>query len=269
MKIGFVVLGLAIQGAAAAAQSCETYVGQIVAPLTFPQALAQIPKIDPKGEFETTAEFELRNRAAIGGTSKPLVLSKAREDIKFFEYDADTQQLGIKTYAFNNTLFMARDAFYGVEAAKMLEPDPLYNFSFVLSSKDTIVGTYDAQNAYGAKATITKVRRNMEVVFDRGRNYKLDGQSPDLFPAADQSPYMVGFLPLSPAEAQRLKPILKIAFVIEPKEPFVIENSYLDVEPTISQPREISVVATVLIADIKCGLVTDEKNVVLGAYSTR
>lgn len=259
---------LAAPSTAALAQSCESYVGQPVNLLTFAQALTYVPNVEPKGEFETTAEFETRRQQATAGKGGPLLVSKAPEDRKYLEYDADAQRLGIKMFAFDDTGFSATDAFYNIAAANSLEASSFANFDTVISTNENVAGSYEGQNAYGAKATVVKVTRKIEAIFDRPRDLKTD-QNSGLFPAADKSPHMVGYLSLSTTEAQRLKPLLKLAYVVEPKQPYVVKRSYLSGKTTVASPREVTEDVTVLIADIKCGLVTDDKDVVLGAYPTR
>lgn len=273
MKFLLATIGLAMQGTAGMAQSCESYVGQSILPLTVSQASTRVPNFQPKGEFETTADFETRKKVAVSAAAGPLFISREPEDRKYFEYNADTQMLGIKKYVFADRLFEAWDAFYEVPSAKPLnvEASALRNLSPLISSKKIVTGSYEAQNSFGAKFNVTKVTEELEAIFERSLAFTPGGPliGIDFFPAADKAPYIIGYLNLSLAEAQRLKPLLKLAYLVEPKEPFIIKNSYSLGKVTLTNPIETTAKATVLIADIKCGLVTDDKNVVLGAYPTR
>ena len=272
MKFLLATIGLVMQGTAGMAQSCESYVGQSILPLTVSQASTRVPNFLPKGEFETTVDFETRKQAAISAAVGPLFISREPEDRKYFIYNADTQTLGIEKYVFSNWLFQAWEAFYEVPSAKPLNADvyATRNLSPLISSKEIVTGSYEAQNSYGAKFNVTKVTKELEAIFERAVEFRVGGPSGDeVFPAADKEPHIIGYLNLSPAEAQRLKPLLKLAYVVEPKEPFIIKNSYSLGNATLTNPIETTAKATVLIADIKCGLVTDDKNVVLGAYPTR
>ncbi len=272
MKFLLATIGLVMQGSTGMAQSCDSYIGQSISPLTVSQASARVPNFQPKSEFETTADFEARKKVATSAAESPLFISREPEDRKYFEYNADAQTLGIKKYVFADRLFEPWDAFYEVPSAKPLNVDPsaLRNLSPLISSKKIITGSYEAQNSFGAKFNVTKVTEELEAIFERSE-FTPGGPiiDIDVFPAADKAPYIIGYLNLSPAEAQRLKPLLKLAYVVEPKEPYIIKNTYSPGKTTLANPIETTAKATVLIADIKCGLVTDDKNVVLGAYPTR
>lgn len=265
MKFWLATIGLVMPGTSAMAQSCDSYVGQSISPLTFSQAITRVPNVQPKGEFETTIDFETRKQAAAASSGGPLLISKAPEDRKYFEYNADTQMLGIKSYAFHNQGFEIRDAFREVAAAKLLTLGIYGNLYTAISVTSNVTGSYEAQNSYGAKFNVARVARRVEGIFVRPLGYS-EGH---LFPSADKAPYIVGYLNLSIAEAQRLKPLLRLAYVVEPKAPYLVKNSYSVGTTSPANPFETTEEATVLIADFKCGLVTDDKNVVLGAYPTR
>jgi hypothetical protein len=82
---------------------CERYVGQTVAPKPFDAAVARFANLTPKGEFETTAEYDARKTSVLGDAIDTIVISKDPEDREFFEYNADTRKLTILSYVFDNT----------------------------------------------------------------------------------------------------------------------------------------------------------------------
>lgn len=90
-----------------------------------------------------------------------------------------------------------------------------------------------------------------------------------LFPAAEEKRYAVGQLRLAPEGARRLRPQLKSAFVVAPKEPYLIKDQQKVGEPTISTPLDVTEDFSILVADIQCGLLMDGSNKVLGPYPTR
>ena len=89
-----------------------------------------------------------------------------------------------------------------------------------------------------------------------------------LFPAAETAPYAVGELRVPPSDARRLKEELRIAFVVSPKEPFLVAGQRKVGETTIRNPRAVTENFTILVADIRCGLVMDRAGTILGAYPT-
>lgn len=249
----------------ASAQDCGGYVGQTVTPSSINRVLEGFSKLNPKGEFETTAQFEARKATTLAGMSGALIIQKEPEDRKHFEYDADAQKLRIISYAFHNT-GLNSDAVLGYGGSLYEKvPTSYSNYEVVISQTDKPTGTYEGTNSYGAKADIIKIERTTKGIFDR----KGDIGKHSLFPAADEKPYVVGELALSPAEAQRLKPLLKLAFVVVPKEPFIGSGTDGVGKVTVQNPRDITEKVTLMIADIQCGLVLDPSNAVLGSYPTR
>ena len=70
-------------------------------------------------------------------------------------------------------------------------------------------------------------------------------------------------------EARKFKLEAKIAFVVVPKPPYIVKASFQQGKPTIRNPREIRVDATVLIADIQCALLMNGNDTVVAAFETR
>ena len=252
--------------AAGAQTQCQSYAGQTIAPLTFDQALTRMPSLAPRGEYETTAQYEAR-RAAAGGGRGPLVILKQPENRDtFIRYDADNGRLGIQGYAFDNTNFDAWTALYGTPHADTLNPSTIGNRDVVISSRDTPAGTYQGRNAFGATWTVTRINRTTQAIYEGPQ----PGLTTSLFPSAERSTNIVGYLDMSPEVAQRAKPTLKLAFVVEPREPFVVRRTYAGRgRITIQNPRDVTENTIILVGDIQCGLVLDATNRVLAAYPTR
>lgn len=246
-----------------APSQCPRFLGTTVSPRAFDQAFEHLAKISPKGEFETTVQYESRKAAAIGTVDGPLLISKLPESSEYFVYDADQQKLTIKSYAFDNTSFDVWTAFYSAKA-NTLEASTSGNIEVVISETDVKTGSYEGGNAFGAKAEITKISRTTNAIFQRkAKDYR------DTLFVSKGKDGEIGELSLAPADAQALKPQLRLAFVVWPKDPFVIKSEFLFGRTTVSNPREITVHATVLIADIECGLLLDSTNKVLGAYEAQ
>ncbi len=257
--IALVAIPTAFMATSANAQSqCDQYVDQIIAPKTFAQAVAALNIPTPKGEFETTAAYQAR--VAGSGETGPLIVSKQPEDRKYLEYDADRQLFAVKSYFFHNTNFPVWETFYhaknGVEAGITYN-----NIDVVISETETVTGTYESQNSYGAKATVTKITRTYEAIFDRKANYK-----ETLFPSSDVT---VGYFPMEISQAQSFKSQVRIAFVVSPKSPYVTRAEFSYGTTTVRNPTDVKVNATVLNADIQCALLMDASNKVLAAFATR
>lgn len=250
------LMASALMATGAHAGTCDSYVGKTVAPKAFDQAILSINAPAPKGEFETTAAYQARIQGA--GGNGPLIISKRIEDRKYLEYDADRGAFKVLSYLFDNTNFPAWEALYTTPG---LDPSTMSNLDIAFDSSDVATGTYSAQNGFGARATITKLTRTVKGVFERPAK----GYSESLFPSKDG---VIGYLPMEPAQAQAFRQTAKIAFVVVPKSPYVVRRTFGYGETTISNPTDVTVNSTILIADIQCGLIMNPVNQVVAAFDT-
>lgn len=258
--------GIAAVSQPAAAQTCASYVGQPVAPRDIDDIMAPFGAVGAKGEFESTDQYNARKASAVAKLGGVLVIKKTPEDRKHLTYDADAKKLNIGTYAFHN-LGLNSSALFGYDAPyRGVMKRGLTNFEVVIEEDESVTGTYDASNSYGAKTKVSKLFRRTRGIFE--------GEAPfdksALFPDAEKGPYFAGSIPMTPEDAMRLKPTLQLAYVVAPKAPYFLSAIYdFPSTPTIANPREVKNEVSALIADIQCGLVLDPGNVVLGAFETR
>lgn len=261
-----VAVGLAVLSMASAAQSqdCQSLVGTTVQPRTF-DAVAAIVKEVPnrKDEFETTAAYQARVEAALAKLPGDVIVS-APFDQQYAVYDADIAQFLIKSYAIRNIntdysgVFGYGTPFDGVVKFSYSSS----NLDVVLSQTETSTGSYVGTNSYGASAKIAKISRVTKAIFE--------GESPrygeGLF--AKLSDAVLFRLPMSPEQARALKGTFRGAFVIGPKAPFYTVGKGRPGDVTVANPYDVSEAIQVIVADIKCALVTDGAGKVLAAAST-
>lgn len=243
----------------AAQRTCDDYVGRVVQPQTFAAATAAFARIAPKGEFEPTADYDARRAAAIGKAGTPLVIAKAPEPGSL-TYDADAQAWRIGAHAFGHSHF---DFWRADLAAKGVELGASHdrNYGVVVARADAPAGRYAAVNGFGARFTVQRIRRRTAAIFDRPRDAQLPTEPPGVF--EDLAP-----LPMHAAEARRLKPLLRLALVVEPKAPYYAGGMHLAQTPTFGAPERIEEHFAVLVGTLRCGLVLDDKNTVRAAYRT-
>ncbi len=226
----------------AAAQTCGAYVGKTVAPVTFQRAISSLPSIALKGEYETTSQYEARTKAV--GEVGPLIISKKLESPNFLEYDADKEKLSIFSGAFAGYGFDAQRATVYSPEFRAFKPDGGMTYHVNISPKNAA---------------------KLDVIFEHVAG-RADYNKFELFSTVDGTS-LLGSLSLNPTEAQRIRPFLKLAFIVVPKAPFIVRATYLGDPKTYGRATEIN--ATLLIADIRCGLVLDDAGKVLAAYPTR
>lgn len=250
----------------AAAQDCRSYVGQIVPVqqfLTIAATLKALPTV--KGEYETTTAFEARVAAA-RGTMPETVIVQGIFSPKYVNYDADAGVLKVQAYALRNLNTDYAYVFgYGSPYYEKVKYSSIGNLDAVLFEKESATGSYSASNAYGAKATVTKITRLQHAIFEGAAQRYGDRLFLDEKPGVEA---LLGTIPMTIPEAQALKASGKVAFAAKPKWPFYAEG-VRKWEPTISNPSDVNNPIKVIVADIQCGLLLDASNKVVGAYATR
>ncbi len=258
---------VAAPSAAQAEDACGSYVEKTVFPVSFDEAIAPFESLKPKGEFETTAQYEARRADALHGFRGDLIIGKKPENPqKYIRYDADQGVLNVQQWAFANSSANFWEAFYAAGYYGKINVSTLGNVGVVISSTDKSVGSYKASNAFGATAQVVKILRTKKSIFDHEAK---DPLRSGIFPTADDDPYVVGRLHLSVEDAKQMKHDLKIAFVVAPKEPYLVEGGRHVGDVTINNPQDVTESFSILVADIRCGLVMDRSGKVLGAYPTR
>lgn len=240
-----------------AQNSCPA-VGSKIVPISFEQALTQIKPVSPKGEFETTDQYNARIAGA-NGSNKPLMISKKIESPDFMTYNADKMAFEIKSYLFDNTNFQA---WLAMTTAKVdIDASSLSNIDVVISSTRKVTGTYTAQNGFGAKGVISRVTKTDFAIFDKKANL---GES--IFFSNEE---VIGEIPISIEKAKNFKNEAKAAFVIVPKSPYFVKATFPFGQTTITNPVDMTVNANVILADIQCALLLDKTNTVVGAFETK
>ena len=260
MRIVIVALAATLFTTPAIAQNiCSRYVGTVVTPRTFDQALTSFTAMSPKGEFETTSAYQARIARATSSIPYPLIIAKEIESLEDITYDADSAMLRIQTYAIDNKGMDWSGAF-GVAKPMGIRAGYMYNIASVLSQVDKPVGTSEAQNAYGAKTTIIKVERTTNAIFSSEARSFDEG----IFGKRENG--HLGSIAMPPATAQLVKSKLRAAWVVRPKPPFLVQGVLRGRTPTIRNPFDVTENFRILIADFQCGLIMDGTNKVLAAF---
>lgn len=277
------VLGLAcfIPTSVALAAGCADYKDKTVASQPFAEAVALLPKIEPKSEFETTAAYNAR--IAEAAKKAPSILLIERSPIlKYLRYDADKGVLVVSTYAFQNEAFAWWSALSGYKDPAGQEVGYTPVVAAVVTQKQIVVGEYEASSKMGAKVNVVNIDSETTAIFDRVRACKSYGCG-SLFPKnKEPNPYamrdatksvehdgIIGRISMPPDLAKALKASAKLIFVVHPRPPYLISGKHRPFKITVDNPRDITETYDVLIADIDCGLVADQTGKVYGAYSTK
>jgi hypothetical protein len=275
------VLACFIPTSVALAAGCGDYNGKTITSQPFGEAVASLPKIEPKSEFEVTAAYNARVAEAAKKAPFTLLIERA-PIVENLRYDADKGELVVSTYAFHKEAFAWWSALsdYQDPAGKKVGYSDLV--AAVVTQKQKVVGEYEATSTMGAKVNVVSIKSESTAIFDRVRVCE-SYDCGSLFPKNKESnPYsmrdatksvehdgIIGRIPMPPDTAKALKANAKMIFVVHPRPPYLISGEHRPFNVTVDNPRDITETYDVLTAGIECGLVADQTGKVYGAYSTK
>jgi hypothetical protein len=191
-----------------------------------------------KGEFETTADFEVRQKAAIDssflGNLKltsilPFIVDVQKRSYDaplYYSYNADRAEVTLTDGA-------SKKKYNGIGGAvhfSVFNQPSLYTFTLSknLDSKET----YSASNAYGATVTVEKLGAT---------EYAVATDSAESLTVAN--------LPMVSSVAESELPYLKALVLVKLKEPYLIYDFYY-AKPTRDNPVELTVRTKSLVGEV-------------------
>lgn len=256
----------------AAAQMCDRHVGTVISSIGIDaliNSLSLIPAV--KGEYETTAAFQARIRDARDKISPTYVVSVPLKASSIL-YDADSQKLKVDANALGaNALspayFSARSPRGSI--SDLIDAGGAYNLDIIASHTEVPIGSYAAQNAYGAQATVTRYRRHTKVIFERRGEWQetlFADANPSNAPRAEPTIFEVS---AAPATARSLRKQLRGVVVIAPKAPFYASGKVGYQSPKFDAPNAFDHTLEVVVADVQCALLADGAGRVLAAKEAR
>lgn len=238
---------------------CKSYIDRVVTPITFGALTANLPNTSPKGEFETTAEYEARlTPASKRASTKPVVVA-VPVDRDYVRYEADAGAMFIQSGSFAEGRYgddTISDMSGTVGAAETVRGGtPMFHSK----GAARLVRTYAARSRGGVAFKVTETERTTNALYITASK---------LFPfaRAKVSP-VIGFsAPV--ARAPQLKATLKLALVVEPHAPFLFRGAIGPVIPSLGNPDVVRALTNVAVVKARCGLVLDAQNRVLGVVDT-
>lgn len=248
--------------------ACDSYLGQRITPVSIDTVIATLSRLpSQRGEFETTSQFDARVADALDNVAGSYIV-RATFNAKHATYDADGQRFRVESFAIGHGQPYWHTVFgYGHPLHGQVEYDSYENIGISVSDSETVIGTYRASNAFGVATRVTEIRRNDKAIFERKAAFGEDLYSP---PGSDTyRTKIIAEIPADPAIAPNLKNTMKAALVIAPKSPWVAAGRGHLAPPTIDNPQSVEQVVSAVIADIQCALITDGKNKVIAAVTTR
>ena len=254
-----------------AADKCLTDPGEYIE-VHHPKSVfdSLVNPITDKGEFETTAEFELRVGNQLDQQSNPIWV-EATFDPKYASFDADASSFVVKTYAWDNPSLWFEDVFKtgilnGIDAG-------FYSRKVGLSKQTKPTGnTYTAKNAMGSEVTVIEVVKNDFGVLERAENFSYDGSKKWITNRTAKSEYDYD----SPAisirmdrdKAKVFRDTTNAAILIRPKQPFKAHGSRI-MTPTFTNPIEGEWHTYIIVADILCAALTNQDHQVIALVEAK
>lgn len=272
MKIFQFISSILFTSSVFAQGSCENYLGTEVSLISFDDAFQEITLLPPKGEFETTADYQARVENIEIPTQliiarKADIASSGDRDLIF--YNADTSVLKISEFAFGNMNIGAHLISQYNTPELDFDFNAIFYHSVPFSEEKTSTEHYSASNSYGTTVEVQKDYVDAELLIDPRRA----GMSASMFknlypynPTSKENNNVIGEVNLAPIEAKSVKEAASLAFVVEPSKPYKFMKSYTFPEAKINSPYEKEYSTKVLVAKVQCGLWLNAENTVIGAY---
>ena len=238
---------------------CKSYEGQQVMVTTFDGLVRGLPKYTPKGEFETTAQFDARVDAAKKTPpTGPSVLVLPTNQ-KYIEYDAYLSLMRVQAGAFDEGRFH-EDFMADATSSYFTREFKRGRTAVPHSDSKRLLSTYRAQTRLGVPFTISKYDLKVNGIYvtaDKLFSY-----------AKDKDSFVMGF-EVQVAQAARVKPTLKVALVVEPDLPFLMTDTSDDERrPALDWPNEYTYRSSIAFVKPRCALVLDGQSRVLAAMDS-
>lgn len=257
---------------AAKEKQCGPTVGSKVETVSINSITSTLAKTDYKrDEFESSEAY--RKRMKDVATKLPdswlvAIPHKAGN----VSYDPDAKQLTVQRAFFldyenfgDSSELGYTSAFIGHE----IEYDLSDNLDIVVSRTIKNLGTLDGQSAFGARVAVHRESGTTQAIFEReAADYEDIFEAPKKFEYKARSKPVFS-LSVEPERARELKSQVRAAVLIVPKAPYFASAHVWHNKPTVSTPYQITEEFQVVIADIKCALLTDGSGLVLATRATR
>lgn len=271
-----VTVGVALTVATdfAHAQTCKSYVGNNIETVTFDAVYALVSKVPAeKDEFETTEIFNKKISAISTDWPEKFFIAYdfSEHGKRELEYNADDQQMTVGNSAFDgydkDALLYAGRKFTNLNDMSLRSYERLdigfFNLQFIVSSKITPAGQYEASTASGATAVVAESKQSTQIVFERKVEY-----DENRFIGAESYLSDVGKVTMSPDVARMFKKSGKVSLLIIPKPPYFASGKRRH-SPTLHTPLDTTERISVIVADVRCAFLVDGKNTVLEAFEIR
>lgn len=208
-------------------------------------------KIAPKDEFETTNQYQERVSKTFNSLNIPTeFFVEIPIERKFITFDADKRLLTFSPYIIDNA-----NVNYGSKFKNLAFNNFYTNYEYDIQIsrlvKDT--GSYIAKNAFGTQFKVKEQEVTYRSIFDEPkRNYESYSLPLAVF-NIDENQITID-------KVKALKSNAKAYALISLKPPYAVRTVSPPEEVTITGRTASTVINEALFADIKCFIITDEKN---------
>jgi hypothetical protein len=243
----------------AQAQSCDALIDQTIVVSTFEDIVGKIPHVEPKGEFETTAQFEARKASAsVSLPTSPFFVNLSTEVMmNNLKYDADRGVFRLNSYTFNASSYDSEINRGFKSPFREMEKSNYRMVGVKLKSETKTLRSYEASNGFGAVTVVNEQTVTNYELFEGFRHGSLLDSG--LWEKGGSSSDVVGEIAMPPAEAQLAKPHLRAAIMFFTKDPYYIDINSFGPLPTRDSPYDITYRTMAIVGDMQCALIYDDR----------
>lgn len=236
---------------------CKGYEGKIVTPTAFSTLVQRLSGPSPKGEFETTAQYQARLAATSASVPTSPVVVTIPVDRDYLSYNADNSLMLVQAGAFGDGEFSdVVDVQLTANYFGLIPKGIPEGIKVAHSRSERLVRTRTMRSGLGIDVKVSDIDR-----FSNGFYIA----SPKLFTFAKRDDSPVMFFKAAPARAQSLKQTVRIALAVVPKAPYVFRAEQPAAVPTLRNPVQYEDKLTAIYVDAKCALVLDAQSRVLAS----
>lgn len=234
---------------------------RINTPWTFDDLVRILKQPEPKGEYETTSEYDKRREAFVLPKDKTFIVSTQTLS-EFIKYDADNERFLIQRYAWDNMVpGMAQSALGEKHKILFSRSDSRIHYvGLGQITEDTSQYLKRGVNTEAVK--ISDYVSQTYFIYDR-QNPNEEPTFIEDFKEGDAELLPSGvYLPMKREIARESKEHIKFAVQYQPRFPYS-EAEVKDADPRFSRSRIGKDVLNIFYGDIKCLLIMDQDNNVL------
>ena len=217
--------------------------------------------MEPRDPYESAAAYARRVAQSDNAEERSFIVRRTPDYPKEgLTYDPDRNTLTIYRTAFGAGKTNFADVFGG--GLRRDEENYASAIGFAISATEIEKESYEANNGFGARVTVTRTRRQVKAIWERAGK-----PGEDSF-VGTRSFRPVAVLRVEPDLARELMERGSTALLFIPRAPYQASGKST-VAPSFNSPREREDNIEVVTGDIQCAFLLDAQDIVRHAFSVK